>query len=167
MIHVFYHPVREFYDLESLWIEAPRVKLDVPPEAIAARSPTRSTARSSSRIVRRRVKIVVLAVGKLRDRHLGARSATTTWRARAGTCRVEVVEVDDDAALAPQWPAAAARRSRSKPGGESWTTERFARHLGERMLHGTRALTFADRRRRRIAARRWSRGRRCGCRCRR
>jgi ribosome-associated protein len=36
VIHVFYHPVREFYDLESLWIEAPRVKLDVPPEAILA-----------------------------------------------------------------------------------------------------------------------------------
>ena len=33
VLHVFYHPVREFYDLESLWIEAPRVKLDVPPEA--------------------------------------------------------------------------------------------------------------------------------------
>jgi ribosome-associated protein len=33
VIHIFYHPVREFYDLESLWIEAPRVKLDVPPEA--------------------------------------------------------------------------------------------------------------------------------------
>jgi ribosome-associated protein len=33
VIHVFYHPVREFYDLESLWIEAPRVKLDVPPES--------------------------------------------------------------------------------------------------------------------------------------
>ena len=33
VIHVFYHPVREFYDLESLWIEAPRVKLEVPPEA--------------------------------------------------------------------------------------------------------------------------------------
>jgi ribosome-associated protein len=33
VIHVFYHPVREFYDLESLWIEAPRVKLDIPPEA--------------------------------------------------------------------------------------------------------------------------------------
>jgi ribosome-associated protein len=32
-VHIFYHPVREFYDLESLWIEAPRVKLDVPPEA--------------------------------------------------------------------------------------------------------------------------------------
>jgi ribosome-associated protein len=33
VVHVFYHPVREFYDLESLWIEAPRVALDVPPEA--------------------------------------------------------------------------------------------------------------------------------------
>jgi len=27
VIHVFYHPVREFYDLEGLWIEAPRVGL--------------------------------------------------------------------------------------------------------------------------------------------
>jgi len=34
VIHVFYHPVREFYDLESLWIEAPRVKLEVPPESM-------------------------------------------------------------------------------------------------------------------------------------
>jgi len=33
VLHIFYHPVREFYDLESLWIEAPRVKLEVPPEA--------------------------------------------------------------------------------------------------------------------------------------
>jgi ribosome-associated protein len=33
VVHVFYHPVREFYDLESLWIEAPRVPLDIPPEA--------------------------------------------------------------------------------------------------------------------------------------
>jgi ribosome silencing factor RsfS/YbeB/iojap len=33
VVHVFYHPVREFYDLESLWIEAPRVKLAVPPES--------------------------------------------------------------------------------------------------------------------------------------
>jgi ribosome-associated protein len=33
VIHVFYHPVREFYDLESLWIEAPRVPLDVPADA--------------------------------------------------------------------------------------------------------------------------------------
>jgi ribosome-associated protein len=33
IVHVFYHPVREFYDLESFWVDAPRVKLDVPAEA--------------------------------------------------------------------------------------------------------------------------------------
>jgi ribosome-associated protein len=36
VIHVFYHPVREFYDLESLWVDAPRVQLRIPPEAILA-----------------------------------------------------------------------------------------------------------------------------------
>jgi ribosome-associated protein len=25
IIHIFYHPLREFYDLEGLWIEAPRI----------------------------------------------------------------------------------------------------------------------------------------------
>jgi len=28
VIHLFYQPVREFYDLEGLWIEAPRIELD-------------------------------------------------------------------------------------------------------------------------------------------
>ncbi len=28
VIHLFYQPVREFYDLEGLWIEAPRVEID-------------------------------------------------------------------------------------------------------------------------------------------
>jgi ribosome-associated protein len=33
IVHVFYHPMRDYYDLESLWIDAPRVPLEVPPEA--------------------------------------------------------------------------------------------------------------------------------------
>lgn len=33
VVHVFYHPVRELFDIESLWIDAPRVKLEIPPEA--------------------------------------------------------------------------------------------------------------------------------------
>jgi ribosome-associated protein len=33
IVHVFYHPMREFYDLEGLWIESPRVPLEVPAEA--------------------------------------------------------------------------------------------------------------------------------------
>lgn len=28
IIHIFYEPYREFYDLEGLWIEAPRVELE-------------------------------------------------------------------------------------------------------------------------------------------
>jgi len=28
VVHLFYHPVREFYDLEGLWFEAPRVDID-------------------------------------------------------------------------------------------------------------------------------------------
>jgi ribosome-associated protein len=27
VVHVFYQPVREFYDLEGLWVEAPRVEI--------------------------------------------------------------------------------------------------------------------------------------------
>ncbi|HKA90156.1 MAG TPA: ribosome silencing factor [Haliangiales bacterium] len=33
IVHVFHHPVREFYDLESFWVDAPRLPLEVPPEA--------------------------------------------------------------------------------------------------------------------------------------
>ena len=29
IVHVFYEPIRDFYDLESLWAEAPRVEVDV------------------------------------------------------------------------------------------------------------------------------------------
>ena len=28
VIHVFYQPVREFYDLEGLWVEAPEISLE-------------------------------------------------------------------------------------------------------------------------------------------
>ncbi|MFN8625850.1 MAG: ribosome silencing factor [Candidatus Binatia bacterium] len=30
IVHIFYEPVREFYDLERLWVRAPRVKLPEP-----------------------------------------------------------------------------------------------------------------------------------------
>jgi len=32
VIHIFYHPVRDVYDLEGLWPDAERVELEVPPE---------------------------------------------------------------------------------------------------------------------------------------
>ncbi len=33
VVHVFHHPIREHYNLESLWNEARRVPIEVPPEA--------------------------------------------------------------------------------------------------------------------------------------
>jgi ribosome-associated protein len=34
MVHVFYHPVRMHFDLESMWSDAPRVTLDLPDEVM-------------------------------------------------------------------------------------------------------------------------------------
>jgi ribosome-associated protein len=33
IVHVFHHPTREHYNLESLWNDAPRVPLEVPADA--------------------------------------------------------------------------------------------------------------------------------------
>lgn len=33
IVHIFHHPIREHYDLESLWSEAKRVELDIPDDA--------------------------------------------------------------------------------------------------------------------------------------
>jgi ribosome-associated protein len=36
VIHVFYESVRQFYDLEGLWSDAPRIPLPAPPKTKAA-----------------------------------------------------------------------------------------------------------------------------------
>ena len=87
------------------------------------------------------MKVVVLVVGKLRDRHYAALCDDYLTRARRHL-PVEVVEVDDDAALAKRWPAEGEVIA-LEPGGDSWNTERFAKQLEQRMTYGTRALTFA------------------------
>ncbi len=33
LVHVFHHPSREHYDLEGLWVDAPRVEIEVPADA--------------------------------------------------------------------------------------------------------------------------------------
>jgi ribosome-associated protein len=43
VVHVFYHPLREVFDIESLWIDAPRVKLLIPAEARADAAPGRDS----------------------------------------------------------------------------------------------------------------------------
>ena len=86
------------------------------------------------------MKIVVLAVGKLRDRHVAALTEDYLARARRHL-PVEVVEVEDDQALARRWPAEGETIA-LEPEGEAWTTKIFSRELERRMTRGTRTLTF-------------------------
>ena len=74
------------------------------------------------------MKIVVLAVGKLRDRHLAALCDDYVARARRHL-PVEIVEVDDDAALARGGRPKAVRRSRSSRAATAGRPSSFARHL--------------------------------------
>lgn len=86
------------------------------------------------------MKVVVLAVGKMRDKHLAAVCDDYLSRARRHL-PVEVIEVDDDAALARRIPAGAEVVA-LEPDGAAWTTAAFTAFLEKRMLHGTRAVAF-------------------------
>ncbi|MFL5307706.1 MAG: 23S rRNA (pseudouridine(1915)-N(3))-methyltransferase RlmH [Polyangia bacterium] len=86
------------------------------------------------------MKIVVLAVGKLRDRHLATLIDDYVARTRHHL-PLEIVEVDDDAALTRRWPAAGEVIALEVT-GESWTTEQLARQLERRMTRGTKTVTF-------------------------
>jgi 23S rRNA (pseudouridine1915-N3)-methyltransferase len=86
------------------------------------------------------LKIVVLVVGKMRDRHVGALCDDYLARVRRHL-PLEVVEVEDDAGLRRRLPADGDVIA-LEPGGVAWTTERFARHVEEKMTYGARTLTF-------------------------
>ena len=86
------------------------------------------------------MKIVVLAVGKMRDRHMAAICDDYVLRARRHL-PVEIVEVDDDDALARRLPERAELIA-LEPGGDAWTTPELAKHLERRMVGGTKTLAF-------------------------
>lgn len=76
----------------------------------------------------------------MRDRHLGAVCDEYLARARRHL-PVEVLEVEDDAALVRRIPAGAEVIA-LEPGGEAWDTPKFTALLERGMVHGTRALVF-------------------------
>lgn len=86
------------------------------------------------------MKIVVRAVGRMRDRRMEELCREYLDRARRHLT-VEVQEVDDDKALRTGLPAGAEVVALD-PEGESWTTEAFIRYLERHMVSGTRALVF-------------------------
>ena len=86
------------------------------------------------------MKLQILAVGKMRDRHMAALCDEYVQRARRHL-PVEIVELEDDAALARRLPARGDLIA-LEPGGDAWTTEELAKHLELKMIHGTQTIAF-------------------------
>lgn len=86
------------------------------------------------------MKLVLLVVGKMRDRHLGAVCDDYVARV-ARYVPVEVVEVTDDEALIRRIPGQAEVIA-LEPGGDSWNTVELTRFIEDRMVHGARTLVF-------------------------
>ena len=86
------------------------------------------------------MKLVVVAVGRMRDRHMAALCDDYVQRARRHL-PVEIVEVEDDDALTRRLPARGELIA-LEPGGDAWTTEELAKHLERQMVHGTQAIAF-------------------------
>ncbi len=86
------------------------------------------------------MKIVIRAVGKMRDRRMDELCREYLDRARRHV-PVEVQEVNDDAQLrAPIGPAS--EIVALDPAGEAWSTDEFVRFVEKHMLHGTRNVVF-------------------------
>ncbi len=86
------------------------------------------------------MKILVRAVGKMRDRRLESVCQEYVDRARRHL-PVAVEEVESDAHLLANLPAGAEVVA-LEPGGDRWTTAEFIKYLEQRMLRGTRAIAF-------------------------
>jgi 23S rRNA (pseudouridine1915-N3)-methyltransferase len=86
------------------------------------------------------VKIVVRAVGKMRDRRLEELCGEYLDRAKRHL-PVQVQEVADDAALRVS-AGAGSEIIALDPTGEAWNTDEFTRYLEKHMVHGTRTLVF-------------------------
>ena len=86
------------------------------------------------------MKLLVRAVGKLRDRRLESLCEEYCSRVRRHL-PVEIGEVDDDAGLLRGLPAGTEIIA-LEPGGDAWTTAEFTKHLEKRMVAGTRAIAF-------------------------
>ena len=86
------------------------------------------------------MKILVRAVGKMRDRRLESVCQEYLDRARRHL-PVAVEEVESDADLLRNLPAGAEIVA-LEPGGDRWTTAEFIKYLEQRMVQGTRAIVF-------------------------
>jgi 23S rRNA (pseudouridine1915-N3)-methyltransferase len=86
------------------------------------------------------VKLVIRAVGKMRDRRLTSLCEEYAARVRRHV-PIAIEEVEDDAGLLRTLPAGAEIIA-LEPGGEAWTTAHLTHYVEQRMVSGARALAF-------------------------
>jgi 23S rRNA (pseudouridine1915-N3)-methyltransferase len=86
------------------------------------------------------VKLLIRAVGKMRDRRLESVCADYLERTRRHV-PVEIGEVEDDASLLRSLPAGTEIIA-LEPGGDAWTSAELTKFIEKRMVQGTRALAF-------------------------
>jgi 23S rRNA (pseudouridine1915-N3)-methyltransferase len=86
------------------------------------------------------VKIVVRAVGKMRDKRMQSLCEEYVERVRRHI-PIEIEEVEDDNSLVRNLPAGAELIA-LEPGGDAWNTVELTKHIEKRMVQGARALVF-------------------------
>ena len=86
------------------------------------------------------MKVLVRAVGKMRDRRLESVCQEYVERARRHL-PVVIEEVESDPDLLRNLPAGTEVVA-LEPGGDCWTTAEFIKYLEQRMVQGARAIVF-------------------------
>jgi len=86
------------------------------------------------------VKILIRAVGKMRDRRLESVCEEYCTRIRHHV-PIDVGEVEEDATLLRGLPAGTEIIA-LEPGGDAWTTAEFTKYLEKCMVQGTKAIAF-------------------------
>lgn len=86
------------------------------------------------------MKILIRAVGKMRDRRLASLCEEYAERTRRHV-PVAIEEVEDDEALVRGLPAGTEVIA-LEPGGDAWSTAELTRYLEKRMVQGARTMAF-------------------------
>jgi 23S rRNA (pseudouridine1915-N3)-methyltransferase len=86
------------------------------------------------------VKLVIRAVGKMRDRRLASVCEEYAERVRRHV-PFAIEEVEDDADLVRNLPAGTEIVA-LEPGGDAFTTAQLTKYIEQRMVSGARAVTF-------------------------
>jgi 23S rRNA (pseudouridine1915-N3)-methyltransferase len=86
------------------------------------------------------VKLIIRAVGKMRDRRLSSLCDEYVERVRRHL-PMQIDEVSEDGGLVAGLPPGTEIIA-LEPGGDAWTTAELTRHLERAMISGARALAF-------------------------